>query len=304
MLLRRFPQNPILTPALDASLGTNINGPSLIRVPDWIEAPLGRYYLYFSHHKGESIRLAYADRLEGPWRIHAPGALRLEQTACQDHIASPDVHVDEAERRIRMYFHGVCTPEQAGDETVLKQFPILGTQRSFVALSPDGLHFTAQSEVLGASYFRVFRWQGAFYALGMPGVFYRSADGLHNFTPGPVLFSENMRHSAVALDGHILTVYYSNAGDCPERILKAQIDLRPDWLSWQASAPQEVLAPEMDYEGASQPHLPSERGWAPEPAWQLRDPCIFREAGRKYLLYAVAGEQGIAIAEINPPAVS
>jgi len=31
---------------------------------------------------------------------------------------------------------------------------------------------------------------------------------------------------------------------------------------------------------------------------QLRDPAIFEENGRVYLLYAVAGESGIAIAEV------
>jgi len=31
---------------------------------------------------------------------------------------------------------------------------------------------------------------------------------------------------------------------------------------------------------------------------QLRDPAIFEEDDRVYLLYAVAGESGIAIAEI------
>ena len=44
----RFPQNPIVTPASSPSIGDNINGPSLIRVPAWVERPLGRYYLYFS----------------------------------------------------------------------------------------------------------------------------------------------------------------------------------------------------------------------------------------------------------------
>ena len=38
---------------------TNINGPSLIRVPEWINDPLGTYSLYFAHHKGDPIRLAY-----------------------------------------------------------------------------------------------------------------------------------------------------------------------------------------------------------------------------------------------------
>lgn len=83
------------------------NGPSLIRVPAWVKNPLGRYYLYFAHHNGKYIRLAYADRLEGPWKIHAPGALHLTNApGCHGHIASPDVIVDETRREIRMYFHG------------------------------------------------------------------------------------------------------------------------------------------------------------------------------------------------------
>jgi len=36
---------------------------------------------------------------------------------------------------------------------------------------------------------------------------------------------------------------------------------------------------------------------------QLRDPAIFEDQGRIYLFYAVAGESGIAVAEITelPP---
>ncbi|MHB8621379.1 MAG: hypothetical protein ACYDAG_17750, partial [Chloroflexota bacterium] len=32
---------------------------------------------------------------------------------------------------------------------------------------------------------------------------------------------------------------------------------------------------------------------------QLRDPAIFEEVGRRFLLYSVAGEQGIGIAELD-----
>jgi hypothetical protein len=46
----RLPGNPIVTPASSPTLGENINGPSLILVPSWVERPLGRYYLYFAHH--------------------------------------------------------------------------------------------------------------------------------------------------------------------------------------------------------------------------------------------------------------
>lgn len=284
MVVVRLAGNPIIRPGMDSRMGENINGPSLIRVPDWLPNPLGRYYLYFAHHKGEYIRLAYADQLEGPWTVYEPGTLRLADTPCLHHIASPEVHVDNERRRIRMYFHGPVA--------------IFG-QLSFVALSKDGLRFKARNEILGDSYFRVFRWRDSFYALVMPGHLMRSDNGLTDFEPGPTLFTPNMRHSAVKLDGDILTVFYSNAGDCPERILASKIELNEDWMHWASTEPVTVLEPEMEYEGADLPVEPSARGWAPNRVRQVRDPAVFREDGRDYLLYSVAGEHGIAIGEIT-----
>ena len=97
----------------------------------------------------------------------------------------------------------------------------------------------------------------------------------------------------------ILYVFYSRAGDCPEHIVCATIDLRPDWSEWKASAPFSILQPETDYEGVSLPLEPSQRGAIHEPARQLRDPGIYQEDGRFYLLYSVAGESGIALAELS-----
>ena len=68
---------PIITPDLHPSIGENIQGPSVIRVPEWVENPLGAYYLYFADHKGTYIRLAYADDLLGPWHVHPPGSLQI-----------------------------------------------------------------------------------------------------------------------------------------------------------------------------------------------------------------------------------
>jgi len=59
-----------------------------------------------------------------------------------------------------------------------------------------------------------------------------------------------------------------------------------------------VLEPELDYEGWGLSLLPSVRGLAHEPVCQLRDPAVFEEANRTYLLYSVAGENGIALAEL------
>jgi hypothetical protein len=305
MKIERFASNPIIRPGMDARMGDNINGPSLIRVPAWLERPLGRFYLYFGHHDGRYIRLAYADELAGPWRMHEPGVLPLASSGFHGHLASPDVHVDEDRREIRMYFHGADGPsgpgprERPGVLTLPAEGGLTG-QHSRVALSSDGLDFVVRPELLGRPYFRVVRWREWWLALGMPGIFYRSRDGLTGFEEGPTLFGSDQRHTALLLEGDRLTVFYTNAGDCPERILRASIDLGPDWSTWRASEPEVVLEPERDYEGGSLPLEPSTRGLIIGPARQLRDPAIYREDGRTYLLYAVAGESGIAIAEVTP----
>jgi hypothetical protein len=285
----RFVRNPIITKELSASLGENINGPSLIRVPSWLPKPLGRYYLYFAHHNGKFIRLAYADRLEGPWSIYEPGTLKLSETPCTSHIASPDIHIDEKNRVIRMYFHG---PVQGG------------RQVSFVATSNDGLRFEASKEILGDSYFRLFEWRGCWYAMARTGVLYRSRDGLTNFEPGgnPLRLDTTRteaRHVALKLDGAVLSVFHSNIGDSPERVLLSKIRLTEDWNSWRAAEPVTVLWPETPYEGIDLPLRPSQSGASVGRMRELRDPAIYREGSRCYLLYTVAGENGIAIAEIK-----
>ena len=50
--------------------------------------------------------------------------------------------------------------------------------------------------------------------------------------------------------------------------------------------------------------MPSVRSTAYGVVNQLRDPAIYEEAGETYLLYAVGGESGIAIAKVDfTPAV-
>ncbi|GGJ01309.1 hypothetical protein [Neoroseomonas lacus] len=317
----RLPGNPVIRPEMDARMGGNIQGPSVIRVPDWVRDPLGRYYLYFADHKGAYIRLAYADAPEGPWRVHGPGSLTLADSlfptdppaipadtgggdrlpgrappgtpgvedpledATHPHIASPDVHVDEANRRIVMYFHGLVG---------------FRTQRSRVALSSDGIAFRALPELLGPSYFRVFRHGGWTYALAMPGIMFRSKDGLTGFERGPTLFPPTQRHTALRLRGDRLEVFWTRVGDLPESILLSEVDLTGDWMSWRAEGEWPVLRPVEPWEGANLPLAPSWRGAINAPVNQLRDPCIFEESGRVLLYYAVCGEAGIAVAELLP----
>ena len=109
-----------------------------------------------------------------------------------------------------------------------------------------------------------------------------------------------MRHCALLVEGDTLTVFYTNVGEPPpERILVASIDLRGDWMAWRQSESSVVLEPERDYEGADLPLAASMRGEITQRARQLRDPGVYEEGSRIYLCYSVAGESGIAIAEMH-----
>ena len=68
---------------------------------------------------------------------------------------------------------------------------------------------------------------------------------------------------------------------------------------WKASAPVELLRPEAPYECPDLPNVPSAAGEIEGPARQLRDPAIFEEAGKTYLFYSICGEQGLAAAELT-----
>ena len=90
-------------------------------------------------------------------------------------------------------------------------------------------------------------------------------------------------------------------GEVPERIRLSTIDISGDWAEWSETPGVEVLRPEFDWEGADAPLEPSIRSTAYGHVNQLRDPAIYADAasGRIFLLYAVAGESGIAIAEVH-----
>ncbi len=305
-------EKPILHVDDDPRFEGNINGPSLIRVPDWVQNRLGRYYLYFAHHEGKTIRLAYADDLAGPWTVHWPGALSLADSwfpteptdptmvhpeaaemfangtdGDYPHIASPDVIVDDVRQELRMYYHGRL-PD--------------GRQRSRIALSKDGLKWEAREPIVGYSYLRAFQHRNSWFTLAMPGFFCHSADGLEPFELGKIVFGQDMRHSALYKVGDTLHVFWTRAGDSPERILLSTVDLTGDWRDWrpdQYERAVDVHRPMKIWEGSDLPIQPSQRGGSMQPVNQLRDPAIFVEQGEIYLIYALQGEQGLGIGTLN-----
>ena len=318
-IVKRVGDSPIIFPELDSSIGTNIQGPSAIRVPDWVENPLGNYYLYFADHKGSYIRLAYANQVEGPWRIHKPGALRIENSfflttpprvsdekskqirdyakrtkikfahdivkeVTAPHIASPDVLVDEQSKRIVMFFHGL--------EDV-------GVQVTRAAVSKDGINFITKAEKLGRTYWRSFKWRNHFYALAMPGQFYRSESLLSGYEDGPLLFNPDMRHNAVMLRGDQLFIFWTQVGEIPESVKLSTINLSENWDDWLQTDQGVILKPGREYEGAGEPLIPSIRSTAYGKVNQLRDPAILQDGENTWLFYAVAGESGIGLAKLN-----
>jgi hypothetical protein len=148
-------------------------------------------------------------------------------------------------------------------------------------------------------YWRVFQWNDYHYAIGMLGVFYRSKNGVQDFEQGPILFTPNMRHSAVVIRGDQLWIYYTDVEDSPERIKLTTIDLSQDWMNWKTAEPIGILSPEYPWEGANEPVEPSSRGLIHSAENQLRDPAIFTEDGKTCLFYSIAVESGIPIAELS-----
>jgi hypothetical protein len=318
----RFAENPLITLAMSRSLGDNANGPTVIRVPAWVPRPLGRYYMYFAHHSGQFIRLAYADSIRGPWKIHEPGVLKVENTAfyrpqpdpinsppgAYTHLASPEIVIDDAGQRIILWTHGMWTEGQRwpdGRAEALAWFKQRGyAQYTQAAESKDGLTFTSRPAITRQSYLRVFRHQDHFYGMARLGQLLRAKDPLESFELGPdpfrdTSFAGRVRHVALLTEGSLLNVFFTAIGDAPERIYHTTMDLKSDWQQWKVGPVSEVLNPQAPYECSDLPNEKSEAGEIDRPARQLRDPAVFREDGRTYLFYTFCGEQGIAGAEVN-----
>jgi hypothetical protein len=288
-----------------------------------VQNPLGRYYMYFAHHMGAHIRLAYADRLEGPWKIHEPGVLPVADTAFYrpqpdppetlenfyTHVASPEVLIDSARQRLVIWFHGWFTNGERwpANEQAARAWAKQNRYAQFTqaAESKDGLTFTVHPAITRNSYLRVFEHgDGLLYGVARLGQLLRARDPLGAFEQGGNLFeggpyAGRVRHVAVLRRGAALYVFFTAIGDDPERVLMTRVDTSGDWTTWRASQTVELLRPEAPYECPDLPGGPSAAGDVKGPVRQLRDPAVIEDAGRTYLFYSICGEQGIAAAELT-----
>jgi len=355
-VIRLNNSEPIIDQEMFADLGVeeqgeNINGPSLIRIPDWISSenradPSAVYYLYFGHHIGGYIRMAWAENVEGPWHLYQAGNnVTIGERGVLDngdddinvgngiviennHLASPDVHIDNENQRIILYFHSGSSTFFNGNE--------MDGQYSWVATSPYGLNFNGNIEPvrLSTSYFRVFSNNNFLYAFDntesprraldinnpwQPTDDYYSGSTIENlwekrsgdFLQDPI--EENLglsrselrvRHTAVRIVDDELQVFYTRRGDSPERIMMSTVDLSVgDWENWELSyPPAPLLNPVSGWEGGQFEPEPSETASAPEDVNQLRDPFVFEDTdGSLFMIYAGSGEDALGIAAMSSP---
>jgi hypothetical protein len=240
----RFPENPLLTLKSSPTIGDNINGPSVIKVPDWVPNKLGTYYMYFAHHRGMTIRLAYANSLHGPWKVYEPGVLNVSETAfyrpqpdpdaeiygVYTHVASPEVYVDDANKRLIMWVHG-----QFSDGKKWPEDPQEGTlaapERLYAKHAGHGIDRWAPLQVAACNHRRSLSaglrtqrrvlWNRASRPAGS------LSDPLKSLRrPEPVprhAYNNQVRHVALFKDGDTLHVFLSVIGAAPEKIVHTTI---------------------------------------------------------------------------------
>mmetsp|Transcript_15904 Transcript_15904/g.20375 ORF Transcript_15904/g.20375 Transcript_15904/m.20375 type:complete len:1265 (-) Transcript_15904:147-3941(-) len=333
--------NPIVFPSSHGRyVGSNVGGPSVIKVPDWIPASesLGKFYMYFAHHNGKGIRLAYADNIQGPWSITEKAVLHIRNCPGYDHVASPDVHLDADRQKIIMYFHSPSRSTRP-----------FRKQSTYCAISEDGMHFSvvgwdpesieksnlSVDEVsilrqrcnLGPFYFRVFRIRGRLYALARNnrsgGIWIRKPGAPQHDINNPIpwergnnIFSQ-MRHCFVVVspDHDSLKVFYSRVGDSPEGIYVSTVDVSSDdWLNWKESGePKAVYFPKDLWEGGKcqdtscncivrSSDKTTKSGMSKRKrlaARNVRDPCLLDFGGDTWMFYAGGGETGIGVTRLH-----
>jgi len=213
------------------------HGPSIMRVPSWLPHPLGKYYAYFGHHKGQFIRLAYADAIAGPWTIYEPGVVPVRDTAFYrpqpdppgtqteqfyTHVASPEIYVDEANKRLVLWAHGWWTDGKPWPGGLRRR--ALGARQRLrpvhaVERVHRRLHFERQSPITKVSYLRVFPHDRYLYGLARSvsccdrRIARRVRDRTESVRRRPVRRSR--RHVATLVRGRTLYVFFPGSATRP-----------------------------------------------------------------------------------------
>lgn len=280
-------------------MSDNINGPSCLRTPNFIKNPLGKYLLYFAHHSGEFIRIAYSEDIFTGWKIldHKINNVSKE-TEFHDHVASPDVYVDNIEKSIYMFFHSRIKGSRK--------------QQTFLSKSNDGINFALVKGDLNLPfYFRHVTIGTKTFAVTKGGNLYinmvspvaNTWRALNNVNTGKSNkeamhnSSGSIRHASLIYYMKIFIIFYSKIGDSPERIYAAKIVENEKGL-WLMSNEFEITRPELNFEGANLDIEASVAGPSLKEENALRDPYVMQDGEDYFLFYACAGESGIAVGKL------
>lgn len=274
----------------------NVTGATLVRLDNKSYTKY-KYLLYFSSHNGTYIRLAMSDSVTGPYRVTRHKIARMyfrRSIFRKNHVASPEIY------RI------------ANKSYLITHSPIRGSvaQYSFVGRLFFGRFVLRSRKTSLPSYLRLFEYCGDLYAIARKGEFFRlrpdlgiegkiDVDLSMAVLPSRDDQTTVIRHPFVTTINNELICFYTRIGDAPERVLAAKITGLTDGMPRFGPA-LEILKPEETYEGADLTVTPSSKGRSRQPVNELRDPYIFQEGNKIYLFYSVRGEQGIALALIDP----
>lgn len=280
-------------------MSDNINGPSCLRTPNFIKNPVGKYLLYFAHHTGEFIRIAYSEDIFTGWKIldHKINNVS-EEKEFHDHVASPDIYVDNIEKSVYMFFHSRIKGSRK--------------QKTFLSKSNDGINFALVKGDLNLPfYFRHVTIETKTFAVTKGGNLYinmvnpiaNTWRALNNINTGKsneeVMHnsSGSIRHASLIYYMKIFIAFYSRIGDSPERIYAAKIVENGKGL-WLMSNEFEITRPELNFEGANLDIEASVAGPSLHEENALRDPYVMQDGEDYFLFYACAGESGIAVGKL------
>jgi len=280
-------------------MSDNINGPSCLRTPNFIKNPCGKYLLYFAHHSGKFIRMAYSEDIFTDWKILNYRINTIsEEMKFHDHVASPDVYVDNIEKSIYMFFHSRIKGSRE--------------QKTFLSKSRDGINFELVEDKFNLPfYFRHVITETKTFAVTKGGNLYvntispianawRALNNVNTGKSNEEVMHNNfgsIRHSSLIYYMKTLIMFYTRIGDAPERIYAAKLEKNKKGL-WLLSKEFEVTRPEFNFEGVNLKIEASMPGPSLQEENALRDPYVLQDGGDYYLFYACAGERGIAVGKL------
>jgi len=284
---------------LPKEVSDSINGPSCLRTPNFIKNPLGKYLLYFAHHTGEFIRIAYSEDIFTGWRFLNCRINGIsEEKNFHDHVASPDIYVDNNGKSIYMFFHSRIKGSRE--------------QKTFLSKSNDGINFVlVEGQMNLPFYFRHVIAENKTLAVTKGGNLYINTispisdtwRALNNVNTGEsnkeVMHNKfgSIRHASLIYYMKTFITFYTKIGDSPERIYAAKIVENQNGL-WLTSNEFEITRPELNFEGANFDVEASLPGPSLHEENALRDPYIMQDGENYFLFYACAGEKGIAVGKI------